>query len=143
MNIDPLADSGLDLTTLTLCDFANVREGMLNIVSGGVTRIATHSGFPTEVESYLAMSVYVHPHRVGEAHHGRVIIRYPDTAEEIARIDFEFNVNAERNPGEGLFFPFALPMRGIGFPHVGQLDISVSLNDQPAGLVSFWLTAAP
>ena len=143
MNIDPLADSGLDLTTLTLCDFANVREGMLNIVSGGVTRIATHSGFPTEVESFIAMSVYVQPHRVGEAHNGRVIIRYPDTAEEIARIDFEFNVDAERNPGEGLFFPFALPMRGIGFPHVGQLDISVSLNDQPAGLVSFWLTAAP
>ena len=143
MNIDPLADSGLDLTTLTLCDFANVREGMLNIVSGGVTRIATQSGLPTEVESYLAMSVEVQPHRGGEAHHGRVIIRYPDTAEEVARIDFEFNVDAERNPGEGLFFPFALPMRGIGFPHVGQLDISVSLNDQPAGLVSFWLTAAP
>jgi hypothetical protein len=30
-------------------------------------------------------------------------------------------------------------MRGIGFPHGGQVDISVSLNDQPAGLVSFWL----
>jgi hypothetical protein len=143
MNIDPLVGSGLDLTTLTLCDFANVREGMLNIVSGGVTRIATHSGFPTEVESFLAMSVYVQPHRVGEEHQGRIIIRYPENAEEVARIDFEFNVDAERNPGEGLFFPFALPMRGIGFPHVGQLDISVSLNDQPAGLVSFWLTSSP
>ena len=139
MNPDPLAESGLDLTTLTLCDFANVREGMLNIVSSGVTRIALHSGFPSEVDSYIAMSVYVQPHRVGTAHHGRVIIRFPDTAEEIARIDFEFNVDAERHPGEGLFFPFALPLRGIGFPHAGQVDISVSLNDQPAGLVSFWL----
>jgi hypothetical protein len=85
------------------------------------------------------MSVYVQPHLVGTAHNGRVIIRYPDTAEEIARIDFEFNVDAERNPGEGLYFPFALPLRGIGFPHPGQIDISVSLNNQPAGLVSFWL----
>ena len=139
MNPDPLADSGLDLTTLTLCDYANVREGMLNIVSSGVTRIAVHSGFPSEVDSYIAMSVYVQPHRVGTAHHGRVIIRFPDTAEEIARIDFEFNVDADRHPGEGLFFPFALPLRGFGFPHAGQVDISVSLNDQPAGLVSFWL----
>jgi hypothetical protein len=112
---------------------------MLNIVSSGITRIALHSGFPSEVDSYIAMSVYVQPHRVGTAHHGRVIIRFPDTAEEVARIDFEFNVDADRHPGEGLFFPFALPLRGIGFPHAGQVDISVSLNDQPAGLVSFWL----
>jgi hypothetical protein len=142
MNLDGLDNSGLDLTTLTLCDYANVREGMINIVSGGITRIAVHTGFPSTVEAHIAMSVYVHPHRVGEAHAGRVIIRYPDLASEVARVDFEFNVNADRNPGEGLFFPFALPLRGITFPHEGQVDISVSLNEQPAGLVSFWLTDA-
>ena len=139
MDIDPLADSGLDLTTLTLCDYANVREGMLNIVSSGVTRVSTHGGFPCEVDSYIAMSVYVQPHRVGTAHNGRVVIRFPETAEEIARIDFEFNVDAERHLGEGLFFPFALPLRGVAFAHPGQVNISVSLNEQPAGLVSFWL----
>ena len=49
--------TGLDLTTLTLCDFANVREGMINIVSGGITRIAVHGEFPAHVDSYIAMSI--------------------------------------------------------------------------------------
>ena len=131
--------SGLDLTTLTLCDFANVREGMINIISGGITRIAVHSEFPAQVEAYIAMSIYVQPHRVGEDHKGHVILRYPDTMEEVGRVDFSFNVNADRNPGEGLFFPLAIPLRGIGFPQTGQIDVSVTLNDHPAGLVSFWL----
>jgi len=139
MSIDPLEPTGLELTTLSLCDYANVREGLLNIVSGGITRIATHSGFPTEIEAHIAMSVYVHPHRVGESHTGRVILRYPDTATEIVRVEIEFNVDAPRQPGEGLNFPFALPLRGVVFQEQGQVDISVSLNNQPAGLVSFWL----
>ncbi|MFM8600917.1 MAG: DUF6941 family protein, partial [Actinomycetota bacterium] len=139
MSIDPTEPTGLELTVLSLCDYANVREGLLNITSGGITRIAVHQGFPAEIEAHLAMSVYVQPHRVGEAHHGRVMLRYPDTAAEIARIDFEFNVDADRNPGEGLNIPFALPLRSAVFPHAGQVDVSVSLDGAPAGLLSFWL----
>lgn len=135
--------SGLELTTLTLCDYANVREGMINIVSGGVTRITVHGTFPAHVESTIAMSIYVQPHRVGEDHSGRVTLRFPDTMEEIARFDFGFNVNGDRNLGEGLFFPVVLPLREVVFPHAGQVDISVSLNNQPAGLVSFWISEAP
>ena len=139
MPLDPIEPTGIDLTTLSLCDYANVREGLLNVTSGGITRIAVHHGFPAEIEAHLAMSVYVHPHRVGEAHNGRVVLRYPDTAEDIARIDFEFNVDAERNPGEGLNLPFALPLRGVTFPHAGQVDISVSMDGAPAGLLTFWV----
>ena len=139
MPLDPIEPTGIDLTTLSLCDYANVREGLLNITSGGITRIAVHHGFPAEIEAHIAMSVYVHPHRVGEAHTGRVVLRYPDTAEDIARIDFEFNVDAERNPGEGLNIPFALPLRAVTFPHAGQVDISVSMDNAPAGLLTFWV----
>lgn len=136
---DPIQPTGLELTVLSLCDYANVREGLLNIVSGGVTRVTVHSGFPAAVDAFLAMSVYVQPHVVGVAHNGRVMLRNPETTAEIARIDFEFNVDAERNPGEGLNLPFALPLRGIAFPGPGQVDVSVSLDGSPAGLLSFWL----
>ena len=142
MPLDPTEPTGLDLTTVSLCDYANVREGLLNVVSGGITRVAVHAGFPAQIEAHLAMSVYVHPHLVGRAHNGRVILRFPDTAEEIARVDFEFNVDAERQPGEGLNIPFALPLRGVTFPHAGQVDVSVSLNDAPAGMLSFWVNDA-
>lgn len=143
MNLDPLADSGIDLTTLLLCDFANIREGMLNIISGGITRIGVTNGFPTGIDATIAMSVYVHPHRVGQVHSGRLIMRYPDTIEEIARIEFQFEGDAELNPGEGLNFHFALPLQTIAAPRAGQIDISVTIDDSPAGLVSFWMQDAP
>lgn len=139
MSADPTQPTGLELTVLSLCDYASVREGLLNIVSGGITRVTVHNGFPSSVDAFLAMSVYVQPHVVGVAHNGRVTLRYPDTAAEIARIDFEFNADAERNPGEGLHLPFALPVRGVVFPEKGQVDVSVSLDGSPAGLLTFWL----
>lgn len=139
MTTDPTQPTGLELTVLSLCDYANVREGLLNVVSGGITRIMVHNGFPATVDAHLAMSVYVQPHVVGVQHEGRIILRYPDTATEIARIDFEFNADAERNPGEGLILPFAIPLRGVAFPSAGQVDVSVSLDGSPAGLLSFWL----
>lgn len=137
---DPTEPTGLELTVLSLCDYANVREGLLNIVSGGITRVTVRNGFPSPVDAHLAMSVYVQPHVVGVPHTSRVVLRYPDTVDEIARIDFEFNAHADRNPGEGLSLPFAVPLRGVVFPRAGQVDVSVSLDDAPAGMLSFWIS---
>lgn len=85
------------------------------------------------------MSVYVHPHRVRETHTGRVVLRYPDTIEEIVRIEFQFHGDAELHPGEGLNFHFALPLQGVQAPHAGQIDVSVTVNESPVGLLSFWM----
>lgn len=142
MNLDDLESTGLDLTTLLLCDYANIREGMLNIVSGGITRIATSNGFPSQIDAHLAMSVYVHPHRVNQTHHGRIVLRHPDTVEELARIEFDFHGDAELNPGEGLNFHFALPLQGVTAARAGQIDISVTVNESPLGLISFWMSDA-
>ena len=142
MDLTPLNDSGIDLTTLLLCDYANIREGMINIVSGGITRIGSSTGFPTAIDAHLAMSVYVHPDKVASTHTGRVVLRYPDTVEEIARIEFQFHGDAELHPGEGLNFHFALPLNGIAAPHAGQIDVSVTINDSPIGLLSFWMVDA-
>ena len=142
MNLDPISDTGIDLTTLLLCDYANIREGMINIVSGGITRIGSSIGFPTAIDAHLAMSVYVHPHRVHETHTGRVVLRYPDTIEEIVRIEFQFHGDAELHPGEGLNFHFALPLQGVQAPRAGQIDVSVTVDESPVGLLSFWLVDA-
>ena len=142
MNLDDFNSTGLDLTTLLLCDYANIREGMLNIVSGGITRIATSSGFPSSIDAHLAMSVYVHPHRIGDTHTGRIILRYPDTVEEIARIEFQFHGDAQLNPGEGLNFHFALPLQSVIAPRAGQIDVSVTVDESPLGLISFWMSDA-
>jgi hypothetical protein len=142
VNLDDFDSTGLDLTTLLLCDYANIREGMLNVVSGGITRIATASGFPSSIDAHLAMSVYVHPHRVHETHTGRIILRYPDIVEEIASIEFQFHGDAQLNLGEGLNFHFALPLQSVVASRPGQIDVSVTVNESPLGLISFWMSDA-
>lgn len=141
MTPDGLGD-GTHLTTILLCDFANVREGLLNVVSGGITRIICGDGFPAQLPAFLAMSVYVEAHRIKDRHDGRVILRHTDTLEEIARMDFEFGGSADLQPGEGMNMHLTFPLHGIAVKRAGQVDISVTINDQPSGLLSVWLLDA-
>ena len=62
---------------------------------------------------------------------------YLELAEELV-----FEGDAELNPGEGLNFHFALPLQTIAAPRAGQIDISVTIDESPAGLVSFWMQDA-
>ena len=62
--------------------------------------------------------------------------------EEIARIEFQFEGDAELNAGEGLNFHFALPLQTIAATRSGQIDISVTIDEAPAGLLSFWMQDA-
>ncbi len=46
------------LTTLLLCDFAQVREGLLFVSSGGVSRVV-QSNYPANPRLHLAMVVHL------------------------------------------------------------------------------------
>jgi len=135
----PIDDPGVSLVSLLLADYANVREGLLNVVSAGITRVAPRSDYPFHPDVFLAMMIYVNPDRIDQTHEARVTVKYPETAEKIAQIDFTFNAQASRFPGEGLYVPFALPLRDIVFPHQGEVDVSVTLDGQFAGSLTFWL----
>lgn len=135
----PIDDPGVSLVSLLLADYANVREGLLNVVSAGITRVAPRGDYPFHPDVFLAMMVYVNPDRIDETHEARVTVKYPETTEKIAQIDFTFNAHAARFPGEGLYVPFALPLRDIVFPHPGEVDVSVALNGQFANSLTFWL----
>jgi hypothetical protein len=132
-------DPGVSLVTLLLADYANVREGLLNVVSAGITRVAPRGSYPFHPDVFLAMMAYVQPDRIDEAHEARVTLKYPETAEKVAQIDFSFSASAAHFPGEGLYVPFAIPLRDVVFPHPGEVDVSVTLNGQYANSLTFWL----
>lgn len=50
----------LKISVATLCDFAQVREGLLFVSSGNITRVG-RPAFPTQVNLYLALSFVVEP----------------------------------------------------------------------------------
>jgi len=94
----PIDDPGVSLVSLLLADYANVREGLLNVVSAGITRVAPRGDYPFHPDVFLAMMVYVNPDRIDQTHESRVTVKYPETAEKIAQIDFTFNAQAARFP---------------------------------------------
>ena len=62
--LDPTEPSGIDLTTLSLCDYANVREGLLNITSGGIDWGTFRIGNNTWKDSETALGLFAFRSRV-------------------------------------------------------------------------------
>jgi hypothetical protein len=118
---------------MLLCDFAQVREGLLTVVSGGVTRVGL-SRYPAPTPLFLAIMLYLPPDSVERPHAVRVLFKYPDTAEKFA----EANVNVNPHPSEeqlseGISFPVPLDLRGVTLPRAGTIDIQVEVDGELQG----------
>ena len=131
------------LTTLLLSDFAQVRERLLFVSSGGISRVV-QSVFPAHPRIHLAMMVHLPAGSLGVADQVQIKLKYPDQAATIAQIDITINVDAVpgANPGEGINVPQVIDLSPIAFPHAGQVDVQVSIGDEPAGDLTFWMLQA-
>jgi hypothetical protein len=131
------------LTTLLLCDFAQVREGLLFTSSGGISRVV-QTTYPANPRLHLAMVVHLPAATLGESHQVHVRLKYPDTAEVIANAEVAILLNAVAGtyPGEGINVPQVIDLAPIKFVRPGQVDVQVSIDDEPSGDLSFWLLPA-
>ncbi len=135
----PDHESGLKLQVLLLADHANVRDGLLSVLSAGITRAALPS-YPGNLPAYMAMLVMIPADQAELAHEAVIKFKYPDAAVEIARFDLGFRIGSGMAfPGESLLVPLVIPIGVVAFPRPGQVDAQVSLDAQPAGDLSFWL----
>ena len=128
-----------------LADFASIREGMLNVVSAGVTRMFAPT-FPFGCSAWLAMVFVLPPDVLDRIHTGTMTIKYAE-GDIVAKAEFQIQPNTETlgafNPGENMMFPAVVPLIGIPFPHAGQVDINIDINGAFAGLLTFWIVEQP
>lgn len=118
---------------MLLCDFAQVREGLLTVVSGGVTRVGL-SKFPAATPLYLAIMVYLPPDAVDSPHAVRVLFKYPDTAEKFAEANVNVSPHAsDEQRAEGISFPVPLDLHGVTLPRPGMIDIQVEVDGELQG----------
>ncbi|MCE9623630.1 MAG: hypothetical protein K8R99_14930 [Actinomycetia bacterium] len=132
------------LTTLLLSDFAQVRDRLLFVSSGGISRVVQGT-FPAHPRIHLAMVVHLPVNTLGQSHRTLIKLKYPDHAAVIAQIEIKINLDqvAGANPGEGINVPQAIDLAPIAFAHPGQVDVQVSIDDQPAGDLTFWMLQKP
>ncbi len=128
------------LTTLLLSDFAQVRERLLFVSSGGISRVM-QKAFPAQPRIFLAMVVHLPAGSLGRPHRVLIKLKYPEDAAVIAQIEIKINL-AEvpgAHPGEGINVPQVIDLTPISFAHPGQVDVQVSIDDEPAGDLTFWM----
>jgi hypothetical protein len=127
------------LKALVLCDFAQIREGLLFIQSGGLTRLVAPR-FPAKFPCRVAAQIYSPPDEAGDAHRVVMRVKAAATATVIATIDVALHETAPPPglaPGEGRLVPIVVPLGGVTFPAPGEYDLQVDVDGQLAGDLSF------
>jgi len=128
------------LTTLLLSDYAQVRDRLLFVSSGGISRVV-QTTFPAHPRIHLAMVVHLPVNTLGRPHRVVIKLKYPDHAAVIAQIEVKINLEQTdgANPGEGINVPQTIDLAPVAFPHPGQVDVQVAIDDEPAGDLTFWM----
>ncbi|MFN3258857.1 MAG: DUF6941 family protein [Ilumatobacter sp.] len=127
------------LNALVLCDFAQVREGLLFVQSGGLTRLAAPT-FPAKFTCHVAMLVYAPPHEAADAHEMVIKIKAAESATLVATVNVAMHETPPPlglQPGEGRQFPIVVPMAAVAFPSPGEYDLHVEIDGEFAGEISF------
>lgn len=116
------------IVVATICDYAQIREGLFTIVSAGITRL-WRDQLPQPMAVFLALQVEVpsqerpFPHEVG------VDIAGP-SGQEVAKLRAAFQVGAggDFDPDESVLVSLPLDLRPISVAAYGWHTVAISLD---------------
>lgn len=124
--------------TALICDFASVRDGLLNVVGGGVTRIWRES-FPAPLNICLALVFELHQMELDRSHQLVVQIMGEDGA-QVAMVEAGFQTGKSPgiHVGEELIVPVALDLRNAGLPNPGAYSVEVGVDGTHQRTLQLW-----
>jgi len=133
------------IDTALLCDAATVREGLLHILGGGVTRL-NRPEYPAQLAPLtLALRILVHPSEADRTHQLDVRLQAED-AQEIAKFDVQFGIGdpGDVQPGEELSvaLPLIMPPQ-IGMPQAGRYSFELLIDGIHQVSIPFIATHLP
>lgn len=124
-----------------LCDFAQVREGLLFVSSGGITRIAA-PGTGAPVTFSVAGELEVLPFEAGSTHEMQFKVVMVETSTVVWEATLSISTSATPDglfPGESLHVPFAFPVGPFPVQAFGPHDLKVSIDNAETELLTFYL----
>lgn len=129
---------------MLICDFAQTREGLLTVCSGGITRVLC-AGVPAPLRVMVAALLEFGPDDLGPIHEVTWRVSHVDTAVTVTDGTGALQVSdAASEPGELIQVPLLIDLRLIGTPSFGQHDIKLSVDGAPELEVrSIWIVAPP
>ncbi len=122
-----------------ICDYVTVREGLLHVLGGGVSRI-WRLAYPAPLGAGLALRVVVHPTEF-DADHKITVLLNDGHGTKLAEIGAGFNVTSEMRRGIDvgeefvINMPLNLPM--VAIPSDGDYVFEILVDGQHQRSVPF------
>jgi hypothetical protein len=116
------------LSCALLCDAATVREGLINILGGGVSRV-TRPALPAPLGVSLALVVDQHRTEMGREHRLDVLVLSEDGV-ELARANLTWR--PDRLPEDlatDYPFPVIVPLHAVALPTYGRYSVELLIDD--------------
>lgn len=123
--------------TALLCDWVTVRENLLHILGGGITRV-WRDEFPAPLGASLALRFLLHPTET-EASHGVRILLLDEDGKTVAAVEGNFGVGDKGAtvPGEEVAVVIAMPMVNVGIEHEGAYSFEILVDGVHQSSVPF------
>ncbi|MBT9585777.1 hypothetical protein IV102_20720 [bacterium] len=126
-----------------LCDAATVREGLLNVLGAGITRLHREQ-FPAAMGTQLALLLHSTAKEMGKSHKLVITVTH-ENKEKIAEFAVDFSVAA--NPGhqanEVITVPLVATFQQQVLPLAGAYDIELKIDGKVARTVQFHAGLTP
>lgn len=120
-----------------LCDYASVREGLLHILGGGITRV-WRDEFPAPLGVGLAVVFELHRMELGRPHEVQIEIRDADGG-SLAEIRGGFGADATpaMQPHEKALVPFTIGLHGLAVQKHGDYEATIAVDGQFKRAIQF------
>jgi hypothetical protein len=126
----------VDISAAFLCDFAEVREGLLMAVGGGVTRL-WRDQYPASIGASLALLIDLPASDLDVKHEITAAIQGPDQPVGELKVEFQTGGGPDLQAGESAVAPLAIDLRPVQFPGPGSYSINITIDGAFVRAVGF------
>lgn len=133
----------MQVAAALICDFASVREGLLFIVGGGITRVWRRE-FPAPLSVAVALLLEAHPTEAIRPHEVEVIVQSED-GDPVGQLKGGFQINRATGAvaGEAALIPFVVDFRGATVPKRGGYSVEILLDGTHMRSLPFLVAEPP
>lgn len=127
------------ITSALLCDAATVREGLLHVLGGGITRF-WQPELPGPLQVVLAALVGMEREVESDPHAVTITITHADGAlVSQATATLQYNGGSRLEPGEEHSVPLVVPLHEVVVTQFGRHEIAIAIDGAPAWTLQLWV----